>query len=55
MIKGGGDGSAGDRLMILQPTVIWLALGAKRMGVLDTVIAGPPGARVWPPMMYGDV
>ena len=33
------------------PITTAVPAGAKDTGVPDTVIAGPPGIRVWPPIM----
>jgi hypothetical protein len=37
--------------IVLPPTAIAVALGAKLIGVPETVIWGPPGLRVWEPIM----
>lgn len=44
-----GEGSATSREVEV-PTMSWVADGARRMGVLEMVIA-PPGVRVWLPTM----
>ena len=43
---------AGDRSLVLLPMVTCVAPGARRMGVPDTVIAGPPGMSVLPAITY---
>lgn len=47
----GGGVMPGLSEIVLLPTMICVALGARLSRVPDIVIAGPPGMRVWPSMM----
>ena len=40
--------SAGDRVCVFPAMTAMLAPGASETGVLETVMAGEPGIRVWP-------
>ena len=43
---------AGARSFVLLPITTCVADGARLRRVPETVIAGPPGVRVWPAMVY---
>jgi hypothetical protein len=45
-------GPAEGRMLVLDPTTKTEADGAREICVPETVIAGPPGIKVWDPMMY---
>ena len=40
---------------VTSPITIWEADGARERRVPETVIARPPGDKVWPPMVSGEV
>ena len=41
----------GPSMIVLLPMITCVALGARLSRVPDIVIAGPPGASVWPSMI----
>ena len=47
----GGEVTLGARFSVLLPITTCVAPGARLSRVPDTVIAGPPGLRVWPAMI----
>ena len=49
--KGEREAGEGRRDIVWLPITACVASGARLMGVLDIVMAGPPGMRVWPSMM----
>ena len=51
----GGGVMLGPRLRVLLPITTCVALGARLSRVPETVIAGPPGMRVWLSMMYSEL
>jgi hypothetical protein len=44
-------GEGGGMALVKPPTTIAVAEGAREIGELEMVMAGPPGMRVWEPTM----
>lgn len=51
MTRGGRCVGAERRVSVVPPMMASEALGARLIGVLETVMAGAPGMRVWLSMM----